>query len=207
MSKGTLFVFSGPSGVGKGTILQGFLKENPDCFFSVSATTRKKREGEVDGVNYYYITHEQFEEQIKNGQMLEYASYSGNYYGTPIAPVEKMLECGKNVFLEIEVQGAMKIKEKCPDAVFIFVMPPSYAELKRRLVGRNTEDEKTIQKRITAAVTEMNKACEYDYIIVNDTIENARAELSAIVKSRKCAYMYKKEFIEEVLKNVETITE
>lgn len=200
MSKGTLFVFSGPSGVGKGTILQGFLKENPNCFFSVSATTRKIREGEKDGVNYYYITHEQFEEKIKNNEMLEYAMYSGNYYGTPKPIVYEMLNSGKDVFLEIEVQGAMKIKETCPDAVFIFVMPPSYEELKKRLVGRNTEDEQTINKRISAAVNEMNKACEYDYIIVNDTVENARAELSAIVRARKCAYMYKKEFIDEVLK-------
>lgn len=206
MNKGTLFVFSGPSGVGKGTILNGFLQENPNCFFSVSATTRKKRVGEIDGVNYYYITHEQFEEKIKNNEMLEYAMYNGNYYGTPKPAVYEMLKSGKDVFLEIEVQGAMKIKKTCPEAVFIFVMPPSYAELKKRLVGRNTEDEETINRRVAAAVSEMNMASEYDYIIVNDTVENARAELSAIVRAQKCAYMYKKEFINEVLKNVETIT-
>lgn len=200
MNKGILFVFSGPSGVGKGTILQGFLQDNPDCFYSVSATTRSKRPGEIDGVNYYYITREEFEEKISNNGMLEYAEYNGNYYGTPKSTVDEMLNIGKNVFLEIEVQGAMKVKKLCPNAVFIFVMPPDINALHDRLCGRNTEDEETIKNRISAANYEINNASEYDYIIINDTVESAQADLSAIVRAAKCSYIYKKEFVDEVLK-------
>ena len=199
MSKGILFVFSGPSGVGKGTVLQGYLHNNPDCFYSVSATTRKKRPSEKDGVDYYFISREEFEDKIASNDMLEYAQYNGNYYGTPKSAVDKMLNSGKNVFLEIEVQGAKKVKQVCPDAVFIFVMPPNIHTLHERLSGRNTEDEDTIKRRIEAASFEINNACEYDYIIVNDTVESAQADLEAIVRAAKCSYMYKKEFVNEVL--------
>ncbi len=199
MNKGILFVFSGPSGVGKGTILQGYLRNNPDCFYSVSATTRKKRPSETDGVEYYFISREEFEEKIACNGMLEYAEYNGNYYGTPKSAVDEMLNSGKNVFLEIEVQGAMKIRKICPDAVFIFVMPPDINSLYERLCGRHTEDEQTIKNRIAAANFEINNAREYDYIIINDTVESAQADLSAIVRAAKCSYMYKKEFVNEVL--------
>lgn len=199
MNKGILFVFSGPSGVGKGTILQGYLQNNPDCFYSVSATTRTKRPAETDGVEYYFISREEFEEKIACGGMLEYAEYNGNYYGTPKSAVDKMLNSGKNVFLEIEVQGAMKIKKICPEAVFIFVMPPDINVLHERLCGRKTEDEQTIKNRIAAANFEINNAREYDYIIINDTVESAQADLAAIVRAAKCSYMYKKEFVNEVL--------
>ncbi len=199
MNKGILFVFSGPSGVGKGTILQGFLQDNSNCFYSVSATTRTIRPNEKEGVNYYYITREEFEEKIANNGMLEYAEYNGNYYGTPKSAVDEMLNLGKDVFLEIEVQGAMKVKNICPDAVFIFVMPPDINTLYERLHGRNTEDEETIKKRIDAANFEISHASKYDYIIINDTLESAQADLAAIVRAAKCSYMYKKEFVNEVL--------
>ena len=201
-NRGLLFVFSGPSGVGKGTIMRNFTAAYPDDnFISVSATTRKPRPGEEDGVHYYFMSQEQFTELAENGGMLEYANFSGNYYGTPKEPVYKTLEQGKNVFLEIEVQGAAKVKEICPEAIFIFVMPPNMAELTRRLVDRNTEDPKTIELRLSNAKREIEQAKNYDYIIVNNTIEEAVDELAAIVSSSRCTYGNMKNFIDEVLKN------
>ena len=147
MSKGILMVVSGPSGCGKGTVLAEIVKSD-NIFCSVSATTRSPRPGETDGINYYFLAKDRFEEMIADGGMLEYASYCGNYYGTPQKPVEDMLEKGCHVILEIEVQGAMKIKDKCPDAVFIFILPPSLKELRRRLEKRGTESAEVIEKRL-----------------------------------------------------------
>ena len=201
-NKGLLFVFSGPSGVGKGTIMKEFTSKYPEeNFISVSATTRKPRPGEEHGVHYYFMNQDEFTELVENGGMLEYANFSGNYYGTPKAPVYKTLEEGKNVFLEIEVQGAAKVKQICPEAIFIFVMPPNMDELARRLTDRNTEDQKTIELRLSNAKREIEQAKNYDYIIVNNTIEEAVNELTAIVSSSKCAYDNMKNFIDEVLKN------
>ena len=201
-NKGLLFVFSGPSGVGKGSIMKNFTAKYADeNFISVSATTRKPRPGEVNGVHYFFMSEDEFTALAENGGMLEYANFSGNYYGTLKEPVYKTLEEGKNVFLEIEVQGAAKVKKICPEAIFVFVMPPNMEELTRRLVDRNTEDQKTIELRLSNARREIEQARNYDYIIVNNTIEEAVEELAAIVSSSKCTYGNMKNLIDEVLEN------
>lgn len=199
MSKtGMLYVYSGPSGVGKGTILVPFLKEHDRAVLSVSATTRNPRPGETDGVEYHFKNREQFEELIKTEGLLEYAQYSGNYYGTPRAEVEKRLMEGYDVFLEIEVQGAMKIKQTFPDAVFIFVLPPSFEILQQRLTGRGTESPEVVKMRLNAAREEMRHAMDYDYIIINDDVHKAREQLACIVTAAKCQTKNMKKLIEKV---------
>lgn len=199
MSKtGMLYVYSGPSGVGKGTILVPFLKEHDRAVLSVSATTRNPRPGETDGVEYHFKNREQFEELIKTEGLLEYAQYSGNYYGTPRAEVEKRLMEGYDVFLEIEVQGAMKIKQTFPDAVFIFVLPPSFEILQQRLTGRGTEPPEVVKMRLNAAREEMRHAMDYDYIIINDDVHKAREQLACIVTAAKCQTKNMKKLIEKV---------
>lgn len=185
-SRGLLVVVSGPSGCGKGTVLGQLLKNDPNVFYSVSATTRKPREGEVDGVNYYFLSKEEFKRKIAEDGMLEYASYVGNYYGTPKQAVEEQCAAGHDVLLEIEVQGAMQVREKRPDAVFVFIAPPSMKELERRLVNRQTESEEVIHSRLKAAETELQFASKYDYIVVNDTVEQAVSDLTAILRAEKC---------------------
>ena len=197
MKNGLLIVVSAPSGCGKGTILSEILK-NDNYFFSVSATTRKPREGEEDGVNYYFLTKDQFENNIKNNGMLEYAEYCGNYYGTPKEPIEKNLSEGKNVILEIEVNGAMQIRKKCPDAVFLFIMPPSIKELDRRLHKRGTETEEVIASRISQAKKEMTYAKNYDYIVVNDALEDAVDDFKSIVRACQCKVENNEELLSEV---------
>lgn len=198
MKKGTLFVVSGPSGCGKGTILQEVLK-NPDLFFSVSATTREMRPGEVDGVNYQFLTNDAFEMLIANDGVLEYAKYCEHYYGTPKQPVEEHLAMGQDVILEIEVVGAMKIREKCPDAVFLFIMPPSLSELENRLRNRGTEEEGVVRERVAQASREISCAAEYDYIVVNDDLSQAIADVNAILRAESCKTEKCEKRIEEVL--------
>lgn len=199
MSKtGMLYVYSGPSGVGKGTILMPYLKAHENAILSVSATTRAPRPGERDGVEYHFLNRGQFEELIANGGLLEFAQYSGNYYGTPRAEVEKCLMEGYDVFLEIEVQGAMKVKQTFPDAVFIFVLPPSFETLRRRLTGRGTEPPEVVKMRLDAARDEMCHAMDYDYIIINDNVEKAREQLSSIVTAAKCQTKNMKKLIKKV---------
>lgn len=183
MSRGILFVMSGPSGTGKGTICEELLKRE-DIFLSVSSTTREKRKGEVDGVTYNYTTVEDFEDMIKNGEMLEYARYNGNYYGTPKKTVEKMLCDGKNVLLEIEPQGALKVKSIFADANLIFIVPPSMQELKKRLVERGREDEEQIKQRMEAAKWEFEQSPQYNYILVNDSLEKCVDEVCDILHSK-----------------------
>ncbi len=166
LKRGRLVVVSGPSGVGKGTVLKDVL-ENDDYVYSVSATTRQARNGEIDGVNYFFVSRDKFESMIENGELVEYAEYNGNYYGTPKFFVEKMLSEGKNVILEIEVKGALQIKKKLPDAVFVFIVPENKKILEERLRGRATESEQVIQNRLTIAENEIRSCLMYDYIIVN----------------------------------------
>lgn len=200
MSKGMLIVVSGPSGCGKGTLLAEVLK-NEKFFYSVSATTRSPRPGEADGVNYYFMTKEKFEETIENGGMLEYASYCGNYYGTPKKPVEDMLEQGRHVILEIEVQGAMKIKEKCPNALFVFILPPSLKELRRRLNKRGTETEEVIERRLGEAEGEIRQARNYDYAVVNGELSEAVEDFLSIVRAEELDIINSEKIIDEVLEN------
>ena len=180
--KGLLIVLSGPSGVGKGTVRKAIFSQ-PDMKFeySISCTTRKPREGEVDGVDYFFKNREQFEEMIANDQLLEYAEFVGNYYGTPVDYVKQTLESGKDVFLEIEIQGARQVREKFPDGLFIFLAPPSLAELKNRITTRGTETEEVINNRMSVAKEEIEMMHLYDYVVENDKIENAVEKINAIV--------------------------
>lgn len=178
MSK--LFVISGSSGVGKGTVIKEFLKKHPDFKLSVSCTTRKPREGEVDGVNYFYLTENEFKQCVQNDEFLEWAEFSGNMYGTKREYVERKLSEGKNLLLEIDTQGALKVKSKIKDAQLIFILPPSFEELEARLRGRHTESEEAIQKRLKSTRLEMENSKKYDYQIINDSIENAVVQLEKI---------------------------
>lgn len=181
--RGLLIVFSGPSGVGKGTVRQEIFSTPDHQFeYSVSMTTRPKRPGEVDGVDYFFRTREEFEDLIKKGQMLEYAEYVGNYYGTPLTYVNEMLDKGIDVFLEIEVQGALQVKKKVPDGVFIFLTPPDLDELKDRLVGRGTDSEEVIRQRIERAKEEIALMREYDYTVVNDEVPLAAERVKRIIE-------------------------
>lgn len=186
-SRGILVVFSGPSGSGKGTVLKEALKRSDDLKVSVSVTTRSPRKGEVDGVDYIFYSQEKFKDLIEKDGFLEWACFCENYYGTPKAEIESLLASGKNVVLEIEVQGAMKIREKCPEAVLIFNLPPSMEELKNRLIGRNTDTEDVIKKRLDTAVWEIEQAKNYDYVLVNDTIDTATNTFLAIIEGEKCS--------------------
>ena len=182
--RGLLIVFSGPSGVGKGTVRQEIFSTPDHKFeYSVSMTTRAQRPGEVDGKDYFFRSREEFEELIRNGQMLEYAEYVGNYYGTPLTYVNETLDKGIDVFLEIEVQGAKKKKKKVPDAVFIFLTPPDLNELQERLVGRGTDSEEVIAQRIERAREEIALMSEYDYAIVNDEVPLAAERVKRVIEA------------------------
>ncbi len=181
IKNGKLFVISGSSGVGKGTLLKELLTKRPELKLSVSATTRNPRPGEEEGINYFFLTREQFEEDVKNGEFLEWAEFNGNCYGTKEPYVRRTLAKGKHLILEIETKGALQIKQKLPDAILIFIMPPSLEELEHRLRGRNTEDEETIQGRLHEAFREIECSKDYDYRVVNDNLEKALEELESLI--------------------------
>ena len=181
--KGLLIILSGPSGVGKGTVRKELVKDpSLELFFSVSMTTRSMRPGEVDGKDYYFVSKEEFQKNIDNGNLLEWAEFVGNRYGTPKDKVEEMREQGKNVFLEIETKGTATVLSKCPDAISIFLMPPSMEALESRIRGRRTEAEEVIQERLAKARSELPLASKYKYVVLNDTIERASKEIASIIK-------------------------
>lgn len=183
MRKGNLFVLTGPSGAGKGTVLSRLMQRDDNLYFSISATTRAPREMEVHGTHYFFLTREAFEEKIKQKAFLEYAQYVDQYYGTLEAQVEEQLQKGRDVILEIEVQGAEQVKRARPDAILLFIAPPSIEELERRLRGRGTEDEDKIRKRMETAKTELSEQDTFDHIIVNREIEQAVCDVEAIIHS------------------------
>ena len=185
MRKGTLYVFTGPSGAGKGTLLSRLRAQDDRLFYSISATTRAPRPGETDGVQYYFLSKPDFEEKIAQNAFLEHARYVDNYYGTLEAPVNEKLEQGFDVILEIEVQGAMQVHEKRPDAVMVFIAPPSFEELAARLRGRGTEDEEKVLKRLETAKEELKQQNAFDYVVVNDEIDRAVEELKGILAKRR----------------------
>lgn len=199
MSKGLLLVVSAPSAGGKGTILKELFQQDPNLRMSVSATTRKPRPGEEHGKHYYFVTREEFQEMVDDGNMLEYAEYVGNCYGTPKGPVERWRADGLDVVLEIEVQGGAQIKCVAPDCVSIFIVPPSMEVLEKRLRDRGTEDEETIQKRLETARKEIPHGKNYDYIVVNDRLEDAVADVRAILRSEKMKSERNAELIEKLL--------
>jgi guanylate kinase len=185
--KGLLIVLSGPSGVGKGTVRKEIFSQPDTAFeYSISMTTRKPREGEVHGVDYFFKSREEFEELITQGKLLEYAEYVGNYYGTPVDYVRETLDTGKDVFLEIEVKGASQVREKFPEGLFIFLMPPSLTELKNRIVTRGTETEDLINNRMLTAREEIEMMHLYDYVVENDRVELATDRIKAIVTAEHC---------------------
>ncbi|MFF2015976.1 guanylate kinase [Paenibacillus sp. NPDC058177] len=186
MSKGLLIILSGPSGVGKGTVCSALRPKMPELIYSVSATTRSPRAGEEDGVNYFFKSREQFLSMIEADQLLEYAEYVGNYYGTPRDFVERTLESGKDIILEIEVQGALKVKEKFPEGIFVFLLPPSMDELKDRIRGRGTEHPDVINHRMSVAEDEINLMQHYDYAVVNDEIDLACKRIESIIIAEHC---------------------
>lgn len=185
-TKGLLIVLSGPSGVGKGTVCSALRSRVPELVYSVSATTRSPRIGEVDGINYFFKSREEFLSMIDNDQLLEHAEYVGNYYGTPRDFVEETIAGGKDIILEIEVQGALKVKEKFPEGIFIFLTPPSLDELKDRIVGRGTESQDTINHRMSVAVDEMELIKHYDYAVINDEINLACKRIESIIIAEHC---------------------
>ncbi|MBQ6498119.1 MAG: guanylate kinase [Bacilli bacterium] len=184
--QGQLIVISGPSGAGKDTIVENVIKNNENIWLSVSATSRKIRKGEQEGVNYFYLTKEEFEERIENNYFLEYAMYADNYYGTPKEEIIKKLDKGIDVILVIEIEGAKKIKELVPEALFIFIMPPSEKALLKRLSARQTEDKEKIIKRFNIAYQEMNEVTKYNYVVVNDDLDEAISKVESIIKAEKC---------------------
>lgn len=198
IGRGLLVIYSGPSGVGKGTILKPYLAAHPEAALSVSMTTRAPRPGEREGVEYFFVSRETFETAIREDGLLEYAQYSGNYYGTPRAAVERMLAEGRDVVLEIEVQGALHVMKNFPQALSVFILPPSYPELKTRLTHRGTEAPEVVEHRLKTAREELLQAKNYQYFIVNDDVENAMRKLEAVIAAEKCRLEYMNPIIEKV---------
>ena len=194
--KGLLIVLSGPSGAGKSTVVKKLMQQRGNIHFSVSYTTRAPRNEDIDGVTYNIVDRTEFERMIQVNEFLEYAEYSGNYYGTSLKVIEEKQAAGIDVLLDIEVQGAANVRAKCPDAILVFTIPPTYAELERRLRGRKTDDEEMIRKRLNRALEEIREIPKYDYLVVNDQVENAVAELDAIMSAAECRISARQEVID-----------
>lgn len=199
MAEGLLVVVSGPSGCGKGTICKELSKRNKDISISISATTRKPRKGEVDGENYFFLTEEKFKSMINKNEFLEYAHVHGNFYGTPKKFVLEKIEKGEDVFLEIDVQGALQIREIYPEGVFIFILPPSMEELKNRIIKRGTESESDIKRRYNNAFKEIKYIKKYDYLVVNDKVIKAVKKIESIILAEKCSISRQNELINKIL--------
>ena len=200
MSKGKLIIFSGPSGSGKDTLLARLFERHPEIKLSISSITRPMRVGEVEGEKYHFISREEFEERLSRDEFLEHNVYVNNYYGTPKQPVLDAIQNGEDIILEIDVNGAAVVREKMKDAISIFIMPPSYEELNRRLRGRGTDSEEVINQRLGAALSEIERAKEYDYIVTNDIVDRAVDDILHIILANRLTTERQKEFINEVLK-------
>ena len=203
MRTGNLFVLSGPSGAGKGTLIGLLLKRLEGAWLSVSATTRKPRAGEVEGESYYFLSVEAFEEMIEKDELLEWAKVYDNYYGTPLKKVEEKLAAGEDILLEIDTQGAMKVREKFPEGVYIFILPPSLAELERRIRGRDTETEDVLQKRLAAAIDEIEAGKCYKYVVTNDEVDGAVDSVCAILAAERRLVARNGELFDEIEKGRE----
>ena len=204
MNKGGVFIVAGPSGSGKDTLFKELFKRKPEIKFSISSITRPMRVGEVEGEKYNFITREKFLNMLENDELLEYNEYIGNYYGTPKAPVIAAIEKGEDILIEVDVNGAKEICQKLPEAVTVFIMPPSYQELKRRLSGRGTETQDLIDKRMKEALNEIARATEFDYIVVNDDLQTAVDDIIEVISSSRLTLKRQKNLIDGVLSNVES---